>query len=82
MELSKVYCPLSKSSREVYIPHEYKDNYALKIIEISRSNIEYILHERFNIKTILKVYMVIQIHDEHKLKNLLEAQYKDSWTSL
>ena len=75
MELSKVYCPLSKSSREVYIPHEYKDKYALIFFEISRNNIEYILHEK-------NVYMVIQIHDEHKLKNLLEAQYKDSWTSL
>ena len=42
-----------------------------------RSNIEL-----FNIKTILKVYMIIQSHDEHKLKNVLEAQYKDSWTSL
>lgn len=77
MELSKVYCPLSKSSSEVYIPHEYKDKYSLKIIEILRSNIEL-----FNIKTILKVYMIIQSHDEHKLKNVLEAQYKDSWTSL
>ena len=77
MELSKVYCPLSKSSSEVYIPHEYKDKYSLKIIEILRSNIEL-----FNIKTILKVNMIIQSHDEHKLKNVLEAQYKDSWTSL
>lgn len=82
MELSKVYCPLSKSSSEVYIPHEYKDKYSLKIIEILRSNIEYSLLEIFNIKTILKVYMIIQSHDEHKLKNVLEAQYKDSWTSL
>ena len=68
MELSKVYCPLSKSSSEVYIPHEYKDKYSLKIIEILRSNIEL-----FTIKTILKVYMIIQSHDVDALSVMAQS---------